>query len=115
MTSAIRRRLPDDRAGLNHKFNVAGYEGYVTLNCFEDGTPGELFITMAKEGSTVGGLMDTIGILTSVALQHGVPFAVLVEKMRDTRFDPSEQGKASSIIDYIFRWVEETVANQQGN
>ena len=102
-----RHRLPPDRTGLTHKFNVAGYEGYLTVNFFEDGTPGEVFIVMAKEGSTVGGLMDTIGILTSVALQYGVPFSVLADKMKDTRFEPSEKGKATSLMDYIFRWIEE--------
>ena len=85
----MRRRLPDTRASITHKFNIAGHEGYITVGLFEDHTPGELFITMAKEGSTIGGLMDTIGALTSMTLQYGVPFETLVRKFAYQRFEPS--------------------------
>ncbi len=78
----LRRRLRDTRMAVNHKFDIAGHEGYLTVGLFEDGQPGELFITMAKEGSTIGGLMDTIGTLTSMALQYGVPLESLVQEIR---------------------------------
>lgn len=107
----IRRRLTDTRSALTHKFDIAGHEGYLTVGLFEDGQPGELFITMAKEGSTIGGLMDAIGTLTSMALQYGVPLEALVRKFAHQRFEPSgftknqELGRASSITDYVFRWM----------
>lgn len=107
----IRRRLPDTRRAVNHKFNIAGHDGYLNVGLFEDGQPGELFITMAKEGSTIGGLMDTVATLTSIALQYGVPLEALVRKFSHQRFEPSgvtnnkEIRNASSIIDYIFRWL----------
>jgi len=107
----LRRRLPDTRQAVNHKFDIAGHEGYLTVGLFEDGRPGELFVTMAKEGSTIGGLMDTIGALTSLALQYGVPLESLVKKFAHQRFEPSGFTKnpdirnASSIIDYVFRWM----------
>src|SRR6185503_11116754 len=107
----LRRRLPDTRMAVNHKFDIAGHEGYLTVGLFEDGRPGELFVTMAKEGSTIGGLMDTIGALTSMALQYGVPLESLVKKFAHQRFEPSGFTKnpdirqASSIIDYVFRWM----------
>jgi ribonucleoside-diphosphate reductase alpha chain len=107
----LRRRLPDTRMAVNHKFDIAGHEGYLTVGLFEDGRPGELFVTMAKEGSTIGGLMDTIGALTSMALQYGVPIETLVKKFAHQRFEPSGFTKnpdirqASSIIDYVFRWM----------
>jgi len=107
----LRRRLPDTRMALNHKFEIAGHEGYMTVGLFEDGRPGELFVTMAKEGSTIGGLMDTIGALTSMALQYGVPLESLVKKFAHQRFEPSgytrnpDVRNASSIIDYVFRWM----------
>jgi ribonucleoside-diphosphate reductase alpha chain len=110
-TQPLRRRLPDTRKAVNHKFNIADHEGYLTVGLFEDGTPGELFVTMAKEGSTIGGLMDTIGALTSMALQYGVPLQSLVKKFAHQRFEPSGFTKnkdirhASSIIDYVFRWM----------
>ncbi|HAB16050.1 MAG TPA: vitamin B12-dependent ribonucleotide reductase [Verrucomicrobiota bacterium] len=106
-----RRRLPDTRAAYTHKFEIAGHEGYMTVGIFEDGQPGELFVTMAKEGSTIGGLMDTIGALTSLALQYGVPLEGLVKKFAHQRFEPSgftrnpDIRNASSIIDYVFRWM----------
>ncbi|KAB2673408.1 MAG: vitamin B12-dependent ribonucleotide reductase [Verrucomicrobia bacterium] len=107
----LRRRLPDTRMALNHKFEIAGHEGYLTVGLFEDGRPGELFVTMAKEGSTIGGLMDTIGALTSMALQYGVPLEQLVKKFAHQRFEPSgftrnpDIRNAASIIDYVFRWM----------
>ncbi len=107
----VRRRLPATRQSLTHKFSVGGHEGYTTVGLFEDGSPGELFITMAKEGSTIGGLMDVIGTLTSMALQYGVPLEVLVNKFAHMRFEPSgwtsnpDIPNAKSVVDYIFRWV----------
>ena len=85
----LRRRLSDTRTAITHKFDIAGHEGYLTVGLFEDGQPGELFITMAKEGSTIGGLMDSIGTLTSMALQYGVPLEALVRKFAHQRFEPS--------------------------
>lgn len=107
----LRRRLPDTRTALTHKFDIAGHEGYLTVGLFEDGQPGELFITMAKEGSTIGGLMDGIGTLTSMAFQYGVPLEALVRKFAHQRFEPSgftknpEIRNAASITDYVFRWM----------
>ena len=107
----LRRRLPDTRTAVTHKFDIAGHEGYLTVGLFDDGTPGELFITMAKEGSTIGGLMDSIGTLTSLAWQYGVPVEALVKKFAHQRFEPSgftknpEIRNASSITDYVFRWL----------
>ncbi len=107
----LRRRLADTRTAITHKFDIAGHEGYLTVGLFEDGQPGELFITMAKEGSTIGGLMDGIGTLTSMALQYGVPLEALVRKFAHQRFEPSGFTKnadirnASSITDYVFRWL----------
>jgi len=107
----FRRRLPDTRQSITHKFSVAGHEGYLTVGLYEDGQPGELFITMAKEGSTVGGLMDVIGTCTSMALQYGVPLITLVDKFRHARFEPSgmtsnkDMPFAKSLIDYIFCWL----------
>ncbi len=107
----LRRRLSDTRQALTHKFNIADHEGYLTVGLFDDGTPGELFITMAKEGSTIGGLMDSIGTLTSMAFQYGVPLEALVRKFAHQRFEPSgftknpEIRNASSITDYVFRWL----------
>ena len=85
----IRRRLPDERKAITHKFSIGGHEGYITVGMFEDGTPGELFITMAKEGSAVSGLMDSFATAISLALQYGVPLKVLVDKFSHTRFEPS--------------------------
>ncbi len=107
----LRRRLSDTRTAITHKFDIAGHEGYLTVGLFENGQPGELFITMAKEGSTIGGLMDGIGTLTSLALQYGVPLGALVRKFAHQRFEPSgftknpEIRNASSITDYVFRWM----------
>ena len=107
----LRRRLTDTRQALTHKFDIAGHEGYLTVGLFEDGQPGELFITMAKEGSTIGGLMDSIGTLSSMAFQYGVPLDALVRKFAHQRFEPSgftknpEIRNAASITDYVFRWL----------
>jgi len=107
----LRRRLPDTRMGKTHKFNVASHEGYLTVGLYVDGTPGELFITMAKEGSTIGGLMDSLGTAISVALQYGVPIESLVNKFTHQRFEPAgithnpEIPFAKSLVDYIFRWL----------
>ncbi len=107
----LRRRLTDTRTAITHKFDIAGHEGYLTVGLFENKQPGELFITMAKEGSTIGGLMDGIGTLTSLALQYGVPLEALVRKFAHVRFEPSGFTKnpdirnAASITDYVFRWM----------
>jgi ribonucleoside-diphosphate reductase alpha chain len=107
----VRHRMPETRISLTHKFEIAGHEGYITVGLYEDGQPGELFIHMSKEGSTIGGLMDTVGTLTSVALQYGVPLESLVKKFAYQRFEPSGFTKnpdirnATSITDYVFRWL----------
>jgi len=106
-----RRRLPDTRQSLTHKFNIEGHEGYITVGLFADGTPGELFVTMAKEGSTLSGMMDAFATSVSLLFQHGVPLPHLVEKFGHMRFEPSgwtgnpEIGMAKSIVDYVFRWL----------
>ena len=106
-----RERLPDTRQSITHKFSVSGHEGYITVGLFEDGRPGELFITMAKEGSTIGGLMDAFGTAVSMSLQYGVPLEDYVRKFSYMRFEPLGHTKnpdirfAKSIIDYIFRWL----------
>jgi ribonucleoside-diphosphate reductase alpha chain len=107
----VRHRMPDTRNSMTHRFEIAGHEGYITVGLYEDGQPGELFITMSKEGSTIGGLMDTVGTLTSIALQYGVPLESLVKKFAYQRFEPSGFTKspyirhATSITDYVFRWL----------
>jgi ribonucleoside-diphosphate reductase alpha chain len=114
--SPVRTRMPETRTAITHKFDIANHEGYLTIGFFEDGLPGEVFIQMAKEGSTIGGLMDTIGTLTSIALQYGVPLPTLVEKFAHQRFEPSGFTKnkrvkqASSVIDYVFRWIQDYVS-----
>jgi ribonucleoside-diphosphate reductase alpha chain len=112
LSAAPRRdRLPDTRRSVTHKFNVGGHEGYITVGLFDDGRPGELFITMAKEGSTIGGLMDAFGTAVSMSLQYGVPLEVYVKKFSHTRFEPWGFTKnpdipvAKSLVDYIFRWM----------
>src|SRR2546425_1364035 len=108
---AVRRRLPDERKSITHKFDIQGHEGYLTVGMFEDGQPGELFVTMAKEGSTISGLMDAFATQTSYALQFGVPLKFMVDKFSHMRFEPSGFTKskeipiAKSIVDYIFRWM----------
>ncbi|HUE72304.1 MAG TPA: vitamin B12-dependent ribonucleotide reductase, partial [Pirellulaceae bacterium] len=106
-----RERLPDTRQSITHKFNVGGHEGYINVGMYEDGRPGELFITMAKEGSTVGGMMDAFGTAISIALQYGVPLEALVNKFSHMRFEPMGYTSnpdikiAKSMVDYIFRWM----------
>jgi ribonucleoside-diphosphate reductase alpha chain len=108
-----RRRLPDERQAITHKFSIAGHEGYLTVGLFEDGTPGEIFVTMAKEGSTISGLMDSFATAVSISLQYRVPLRVLVTKFSHSRYEP--QGItgnpnirfAKSITDYIFRWMSQ--------
>jgi ribonucleoside-diphosphate reductase alpha chain len=106
-----RERLPDTRRSITHKFNVGGHEGYITVGLYDDGRPGELFITMAKEGSTIGGLMDAFGTSVSMSLQYGVPLEVYVRKFSHTRFEPWGYTKnpdipvAKSLVDYLFRWL----------
>ena len=108
---AVRHKLPEERLSVTHKFEVGGHEGYITVGLYKDGAPGEIFIRMAKEGSTVAGLMDSFATAVSLALQHGVPLKLMVEKFAHTRFEPSgwsknpEIGFAKSIMDYIFRWL----------
>jgi ribonucleoside-diphosphate reductase alpha chain len=107
-----RRHLPDERRSLTHKFRVGEQEGYVTVGLYDDGMPGEIFVNISKEGSTIRGLMDSVAVLTSVALQYGVPLRNLVEKFRGVRFEPAgmtsnpQVPAASSLVDYIFRWLE---------
>jgi ribonucleoside-diphosphate reductase alpha chain len=114
MNAPFRKRMPHTRQSITHKFEVAGHEGYLTVGMYEDGAPGELFITMAKEGSTVGGTMDSFGTAISLCLQYGVPLSELVKKFAHSRFEPSGFTKnpdipiAKSIIDYIFRWLDIT-------
>src|ERR1017187_9803239 len=109
---AVRHRLPAERASVTHKFGLGGHEGYITVGLYPNGSPGEIFIRMAKEGSTVSGLMDSFATAISISLQHGVPLRVLCEKFAHTRFEPSgwtgnpEIGYAKSIMDYIFRWIQ---------
>ena len=109
---AVRHKLQEERASITHKFNIGGHEGYITVVLYPDGSPGELFITMAKEGSTVSGLMDSFALAVSIALQHGVTLKLFCEKFSHTRFEPSgwsnnpEIGFAKSIMDYIFRWLQ---------
>ena len=107
----LRKRLPAERTAITHKFEVGGHEGYITVGLYEDGTPGEIFLRMAKEGSTVSGLMDSFATAVSLALQYGVPLPALVDKFSHTRFDPQgftrnpEIPIAKSVMDYIFRWL----------
>jgi ribonucleoside-diphosphate reductase alpha chain len=107
----VRRKLPDERQALTHKFSIGGHEGYITVGLYEDGSPGELFITMAKEGSTISGLMDSFATAISYSLQYGVPLKFFVDKFSHVRFEPSgwtgnqTVPYAKSIMDYIFRWL----------
>src|ERR1700680_3986413 len=109
---AVRHKLQEERASITHKFNIGGHEGYITVGLYPNGEPGELFITMAKEGSTVSGLMDSFALAVSISLQHGVSLKLLCEKFAHTRFEPSgwtsnpDIGFAKSIMDYIFRWLQ---------
>jgi ribonucleoside-diphosphate reductase alpha chain len=109
---AVRHKLQEERASITHKFKVGDHEGYITVGMYPNGEPGELFVTMAKEGSTVSGLMDSFALAVSIALQHGVPLKLFCEKFAHTRFEPSgwsgnpDIGYAKSIMDYIFRWLQ---------
>src|ERR1700724_3632886 len=106
-----RRKLPDERKAITHKFDIAGHEGYITVGLFEDGQPGEIFLVMAKEGSTISGFADAFAQAISYALQYGVPLQALVDKFSHVRFEPSGMTRnpeirfAKSIVDYIFRWL----------
>jgi ribonucleoside-diphosphate reductase alpha chain len=118
---SVRHKLQEERASITHKFNIGGHEGYVTVGLYPNGEPGELFVKMAKEGSTVSGLMDSFALAVSLALQHGVPLKVFCEKFAHTRFEPSgwsgnpDIGFAKSIMDYIFRWLQmRFLTGQQG-
>ncbi len=114
-----RRHLPGERPSITHKFRVGEQEGYVTVGLFDDGSPGEVFITISKEGSTIRGLMDSVAVLTSLALQYGVPLADLVRKFRGVHFEPAgftdnpELPQASSLVDYVFRWLEERFLTEE--
>jgi ribonucleoside-diphosphate reductase alpha chain len=106
-----RVKLPSERNAINHRFSVGGHEGYITVGLYPDGRPGELFLTVNKEGSIVSGLMDTIAVLTSVALQYGIPLETFVRKFMYTRFEPAgptdnpDIPTAKSLMDYVFRWM----------
>jgi ribonucleoside-diphosphate reductase alpha chain len=119
VTRPSRRRLADTRASLTHKFSIEGHEGYITVGLFEDGKPGELFVTMAKEGSTLSGMMDAFATSISLLFQYGVPLSHLVEKFGHMRFEPSgwtgnaEIGFAKSIVDYVFRWLGHRFLSEQ--
>jgi ribonucleoside-diphosphate reductase alpha chain len=108
---AQRRKLPDERKSITHKFSVGGHEGYIIVGMYEEGPPGEIFIKMAKEGSTLSGFMDGVALSISIGLQYGVPLRVLVDKLTNTRFEPSGFTEnpsiryASSVLDYIARWL----------
>ncbi len=108
---AQRRKLPDERKSITHKFSVGGHEGYIIVGMYEEGAPGEIFIKMAKEGSTLSGFMDGLALSISIGLQYGVPLKALVDKLMNTRFEPSGFTEnpniryASSVLDYIARWL----------
>lgn len=109
--SAQRRKLPDERKSITHKFSVGGHEGYIIVGMYEDGRPGEVFIKMSKEGSTLSGVMDGLALTLSIGLQYGVPLKVLVDKLINMRFEPSGITEnpdirfASSVLDYVGRWL----------
>jgi len=110
-TRAQRRKLPDERKSITHKFAIGGHEGYIIVGMYEEGAPGELFIKMAKEGSTLSGFMDGLALSISIGLQYGVPLKALVDKLTNTRFEPSGFTEnpairySSSVLDYIARWL----------
>jgi ribonucleoside-diphosphate reductase alpha chain len=116
---AVRRRMPDERRAITHKFSIGGHEGYITVGMYDDGSPGEVFLSMAKEGTVVSGLVDSIAIAISLALQHGVPLSLLVEKFSHTRFEPSgftgnpKIPMAKSVLDYVFRWLGQKFLNAE--
>ncbi len=117
---AVRRKLSDERRAITHKFSINEHEGYLTVGLYEDGQPGEIFLVMAKEGSTISGLMDSLATSISIALQYGVPLQTLVDKFSHTRFEPSGFTKnpeipiAKSITDYIFRWLASKFLSREG-
>lgn len=119
MSGPIRERLLDTRTSVTHKFSVCGTEGYLIVGLYEDGRPGELFIKIAKQGSTLGGMANTIGILTSISLQHGVPVETLAAKLGRIRFEPCGHssnraiGQVTSLVDYIYRWLAMTFPSQE--
>ncbi|MGH9363664.1 MAG: vitamin B12-dependent ribonucleotide reductase, partial [Thermoanaerobaculia bacterium] len=119
LPAPFRRKLPDERRSITHKFSVSGHEGYVTVGLFEDGKPGEIFLRMSKEGSTISGLMDSFATAISLTLQYGVPLEALVNKFTHMRFEPSGFTKnpeipiAKSLVDYIFRWMGSKFLNAQ--
>lgn len=119
MRETSRARLPATRSSITHHFSVNGHEGYVIVGFYADGRPGEVFIKMAKKGSTVRGLTDAIGVLTSVALQHEVPLEELAKKFENARFEPSGFTKnpgirhATSLLDYIFQWLRSEDAKRK--
>ena len=119
MPRPVRRKLPDERQSITHKFDIAGHEGYITVGLFDDGQPGEIFLVMAKEGSTISGFADAFAQAISYALQYGVPLQVLVDKFSHARFEPSGMTKnpevrfAKSIVDYIFRWMATKFMSKQ--
>jgi ribonucleoside-diphosphate reductase alpha chain len=114
-----RRKLPDERKSITHKFDIAGHEGYITVGMYEDGNPGEIFVSMSKQGSTISGLMDSFATAISYALQYGVPLQFLVDKFAHMRFEPSGFTKnpqipyAKSIVDYLFRWLASKFLDEQ--
>src|SRR5580700_3182630 len=114
-----RRKLPDERPSITHKFDIAGHEGYITVGMYEDHTPGEIFISMSKQGSTISGLMDAFATAISYALQYGVPLQFLVDKFAHMRFEPSGFTKnpqipyAKSIVDYLYRWLASKFLDEQ--
>jgi ribonucleoside-diphosphate reductase alpha chain len=111
VATPVRRKLPDERHAITHKFDIQGHEGYITVDLFQDGQPGEIFLVMAKEGSTISGFADAFAQAISYALQYGVPLQALVDKFSHVRFEPSGMTRnpeirfAKSIVDYIFRWM----------
>jgi ribonucleoside-diphosphate reductase alpha chain len=114
----VRKKLPDERQSLTHKFSIAGHEGYIHVGLYETGEPGEIFVKMAKEGSTISGLMDSFATAISLALQHGVPVRLLCDKFSRTRFEPygftenPDIPRASSIMDYLFRYLASKFVKQ---
>ena len=119
VTRPVRRKLPDERQAITHKFDIQGHEGYITVGLFEDGQPGEIFLVMAKEGSTISGFADAFAQAISYALQYGVPLQALVDKFSHVRFEPSGMTRnpeirfAKSIVDYIFRWLATKFLSQE--
>jgi ribonucleoside-diphosphate reductase alpha chain len=111
-STAARKRLPDTRNSLTHKFSISGHEGYLTVGLYDDGAPGEIFVHMSKEGSSISGLIDAFATAVSIGLQYGVPLDNLIEKFKYSRFEPSgftgnaDVPMATSVVDYIFKWLE---------